>query len=641
MGAVDFGLVSCGGDAPAPKILKITNAGAGPLTWSAHLTTGADFSITGPSSGTIAPGASGTLTLASSAVPALSGAGDTAQDVITVTTNDVQNASSVLPVQRTAAGGQLTVVPLTAAFGETPTGIPAQDIPVSFTNTGNQPVSISFGAPAPAGGGFSVGYAGAPAFVSVAPGATVPALVAKFLPSVVASFSSTASIDVTGALCGTNPSELTLTGKGNASVASVQPGALDFGLVDCGTTAAAKTIKIINSGPSPFTWNAALAKGAASAYQLGAPSGTVAANSSVQVTVTPKMVPATSAVSPNLYGDTLTITTNVVNDDPHVVDLRETAHGAVLAQSTGSIAFGSVTVSTPATSAFTVSNNGNAAATVSYTAAPSVFTVSPQSQVVGAGASYAATAGFLPTAQQAYSGTASMSVAAGTPLCAPLPAAIALSGNGAVSASVTPTSVDFGLVACGNTGSQKNVTLTNTSSAAFSWSAAVGTSYYTLSPSSGSLATGASVSIAISPKAIPSTSSTMAVLYADALTITTTPALESPYVASLHMTAQGAILSFNPTSIDFGSQKKGTSRTTAFSIVNSGNVAAGVTLSKGGAEFSVSPTSQTVTAGSNAAANATFSPNGLGTRTGSTSMSTTAKRCAPLPAALTFTGVGL
>jgi hypothetical protein len=277
---------------------------------------------------------------------------------------------------------------------------------------------------------------------------------------------------------------------------------------------------------------------------------------------------------------------------------------------------------------------------VSFTTTPAVFTVSPQAQVVGAGASYDVTARFAPTAQQAYVGSATMTTAS-TVLCAPLPTPeIALTGNGALSAQVTPTNVDFGLVTCGSTAVAQKVTLTNTSQGTFTWGAALGTAFYTITPTTGSLTKGKSVDITITPKAIPAASSTAADVYADTLKITTNPGLESPYVAALHMTAQGAILSFEPTTLDFGSQKKNTSRTKAYAVVNTGNLAAPITLTKAGGSFSISPTTATVAAGSNSALNASFDPGNAGAQTGSVSVTTTAKRCAPLPAAMQLTGTG-
>ena len=45
------------------------------------------------------------------------------------------------------------------------------------------------------------------------------------------------------------------------------------GRVDCGTTAAAKTFNITNTGNQAFAWNATLAKGAASPFTFSPTSG--------------------------------------------------------------------------------------------------------------------------------------------------------------------------------------------------------------------------------------------------------------------------------------------------------------------------------------------------------------------------------
>jgi len=147
--------------------------------------------------------------------------------------------------------------------------------------------------------------------------------------------------------------------------------------------------------------------------------------------------------------------------------------------------------------------------------------------------------------------------------------------------------------------------------------------------------------VTVTPKAIPATSSTAADLYADTVTFQTTPAHESPYVASLHMTAQGVILSFNPTTLDFGKVKANNgSRTKAYAVVNDGNVAAPITLTKTGGQFSLDKNTATASAGSNAALNASFTPVNTGMASGTVSVSTTAKLCGPLPAAMTLTGTG-
>jgi hypothetical protein len=643
--ALDFGFVACGAVAPPAKTVTITNSGGAPLDWTAALASTPDFTISGPSAGTIAPGATGSVAVASSPVDALSGAGDTSQAMLTITTSDPDHASTAVAIKRTSAGGTLSVTPLTAAFGEIPQNVAAENIPIVLKNTGNQTITVAVGAPTPAFG-FTRTWTGAPTAVAIPAGGTMPGLLAGFTPTALGNFTATAPITVTGALCGTNPTAITFTGTGTSSPASVQPGALDFGLVDCGTTATAKTIRISNaSATTPFNWSATVGT---SYYTVTPASGTVGVSAFVDVTVTPSGIPQASSIAPNLYGDTLTVTTDAPGDtdlgtglpNPHVVDLRMTAQGAILDQSTGAIDFKSVLVSAPATSTFTVTNSGNAPATVSYVTTPAEFSVSPQNQVVGAGANYTATARFAPTAQTMYSGTAQMSVS-GTVLCAPLKPAILLSGQGALSAQVTPSSLDFGLVKCGATATAKTLTFVNTSGAPFTWTASVGTSNFTIKPTTGSLAKGASVIITVTPKAIPTASSTAADLYADTVTFQTTPAHESPYVASLHMTAQGAILSFNPTSLDFGNAKTNVgSKTKAYAVVNAGNVAAPITLKETGGQFSIDKTTATANAGSNAALNASFTPTVSGPASGTVGVTTTANLCAPIPAAMTLTGNG-
>jgi hypothetical protein len=109
------------------------------------------------------------------------------------------------------------------------------------------------------------------------------------------------------------------------------------------------------------------------------------------------------------------------------------------------------------------------------------------------------------------------------------------------------------------------------------------------------------------------------------------------------MTAQGAILSFNPTpTLDFGSVRLTKSLTKTYAVINDGNLAAPVTLTKSGPQFAIAPnpTLTTVNAGSSTTLNATFNPTSSGAQNGNIAITTTAKRCAPLPPALKLTGTG-
>lgn len=645
---IDFGILLCGEAAPPPKVVTITNSGGAPLTWTANVAPATDFSVKGPTAGTIAPGMFEKVAIASTAVPSLSNAGDTSQAVLTITTNDGAMPSVALPVTRTAGGGELTIFPVPVSFGDTQPNVAAAPVPITYKNTGNQVISIGPGNVTPfTGEGFSFFYDGPQiAPVVLQPGASVPGLVGNFKPPLSSSYTARSFVSVVaGSLCGVNPIELGLSGNRTDGSVLVQPGSLDFGPVDCGTAAAGKKLRITNAhavGGASIHWDAAFAGNAN--YTLSATSGDVGPSSFVELTVTPSAIPVTSPVTPNLYGDTLTITTDEPGDASHVVDLRMTAHGAILEASTGAIDFGSVPPSSAVTSTFAVWNSGNAPAIVSYTTSSAMMSVWPQGQGIGAGNGFVATARFAPTAAQPYAGTATMAVPAGTVLCAPLKPPINLTGRGALGAALTPSSVEFGLVACGSSGAAKTITLSNKSAASFTWSASLGTGYYTITPVSGTLASGASATITVTPKAIPGVSATTSDLYADAVTIAV-PALGASYRSSLHMTAAGAIISLDRTpALDFGGALVGTAKLRTFGVVNEGNVTALVQLTRSGASFAINPDPSIVTvkaASRTVPVNVFFKPSSPGPASGSIELSTMTNLCAPLPASVALSGAGL
>jgi hypothetical protein len=639
---IDFGLVNCGAGAPASKTLTIYNMGGAPLTWAASLSATQAFSLVGVVGASVAPGGSATVTIAASAVPAVTGAGTTLKATLTLTSNDPANATVLVPISLSAAGGTLTVTPLAAAFGQSMIGAAATPIPVAVTNVGNQAVTVGFTAP---GAPFSLTWTGSPSAVVLAPDASVPALAAGFTPASTSGVMASSAIAVTGAMCGTSPTSLTMNGSGSPSTASVSPGLLDFGLVNCGATASAKTVTISNAAAAPsFTWTAALQSGAW--YTLSATSGgpVLGGGAPAVLTVTPTTIPTTSATTPDLYGDTLTITTTAANDTPHQVDLRMTAQGAILSTSTSSVAFGSVGIGTTATQPVIVSNVGNAAATVDIASSDAAYVASPQGQVVGAGSNFTASVAFAPAAAQSYPATATLS-ASGAVLCGPLPPSIALSGNGTmvIAATLTPSTLDFGLVPCGSTTSGQNVMLTDTGNAGFTWSASLGTSNFTIAPpTSGSLSPGQSGTITINPAPVSSSAHTAANALGDTLTITTNPALGSPYATTLLETAKGAVLSWSPSSLAFGSVVVGSSAILPISIVNSGNVSVPVNLSVGGGKgFSVNPQATTSNAGSSSVVNVTFAPGSPAPKTDNLSLTTDGGICGTEAGSAPLSGTGI
>ncbi len=630
--AIDFGLASCGAGGPPNRALTLTNTGGAPLTWSASLAATSVFAIVGSTAGTVSAHSFVTIALSAQGLPSYASPGATEQGTLTVVTNDPAHPTTDFLLKETAAGAALTLDPLTVAFGQVPLANQASDIPIVLRNTGNLSVALGFGTPSDPQFALLTD-AGA----LLAPDATVSGLVGQFRPTGTTASSANVAIMASGApMCGINPTNIRMTGQGTSSAFSIQPGSLDFGLVDCGGPAAAAKQVTVSTTGAAFSISAALTKGAASPYTFSiTPAGPA---TSFAVVVTPNAVLNPSSVAADFFGDTLTIT---APDGPHPITLLETAHGAILTSSTTGIAFGGVPTGNTATSPFTVKNHGNASATVSFTDTSAAFGVTPQGQIVGgAGGTSTTTVSFSPTTQSPYTGTATMTVPAGTVLCDALPPSIALTGTGTVNfVSVTPSNLDFGLVSCGTTASNKMITIQNTApsgSASFDWTATLGkgaASPYGLNKAFGTVKASTSFTLLVSPAAVPQPSAVTPDLYGDTLTIHTTAPGDSDHVISLHETAQGVILAFNPVSINFGDVKLGTTTADpagAFQVVNSGNIPASITLFSTDGQFQLDQNNATLNGGSAFATFLNFHPLvPTGPKSTNVSLASTAVNCGP------------
>ena len=645
---VDFGLVDCGGAAPGNKAITIRNLGLAPLTWTAAMSASDVFAVIDPASGTIVPGSSATVTVSAKAVASGSLAGASVQSLLTIATNDAMHAKSDLPVRLTPGGGTLILTPTTAAFGTVPLNAQAPDLALTLTNAGNRPVSVAFAQPPNAQ--FGLQWTTSPSAVTLQPGASVPGLGARFRPTASLVASTTASISATGVLCGETPI-IKMTGEGIVGTASVSPGDLFFGGVDCNTTAPSKTVRISNSGVGSFQFTAALTQGAASAYTIAPVSGAVNASSFIDITVTPKKVPASSLTTNDLYADTLTISTvGIPGDPPRTVFLHETARGARLSVSQPALSFGDVTIQQNKAAPFALTNTGNAAVGITLaTTAP--FTVAPSvpTQVDPGGLPVAATATFAPLAIGNATGTVTISAASGSVLCSDLPPPITMDGqgtNGVV--SVSAAALDFLQVNCGGSATAQTFTITNDGTASFTWTAALGrgaSSPYAFAPlSGGTLLPTQSATVTVTPAAIPATSLTTAGLYNDVLTVSTSVVGHTGTQVQLRETARGSILSFvttPPNAIAFGNLPVTQTLDRPFQLVDSGNAQSSVTFVSNNPRFVVSPATATgIDNASPINGMVTFVP-GTDTSPQSAVMSVTTSSvmCGPLPT-LPLTGRG-
>jgi hypothetical protein len=418
---VDFGPAPCG-SAPASKSYTFQNTGPIPIVWSASVDS--IFTITPPTSGTVGPGQSASLTVTASDVPVTSDPSVPITGTLSLSTNVPGYTNIQVPLTVEPQGGSLSASLTPIAFGTTELTSPVT-LGFSLSNLGNLPVTVTFGAPTDME--FAIAYTGSPAMVTIAPGATLPMASATFSPVSAGLKTATIAIQTTDAVCASTAS-LSLNGTGTTAPVSVGPGSMQFGAVACGSTANAQTTTIHNGYGSAIAYTATLGLGASSPYSLSSSAGNVAANGQTTLTVTPTPIPANGNTSPGAYDDTLTIATpGVPGSQPTVVPLTESASGAILAIQMPTTGFGMVTGQ--ATLPFTVSNTGSLAAPlVLSTTGPGFNAGFPGLTVAQPGGpAVPGVAGITPTEGGMVTG--SLSVTTTVAQCAPPPAAVVLSAT--------------------------------------------------------------------------------------------------------------------------------------------------------------------------------------------------------------------
>ncbi len=428
---IDFGAADCAGSAPSEQTVIVRNSGTGVLTFSSAISAGTQFTINGASTGSVQPGEQATIGVVSKPVPAATAAGAAIQQTLTIMTNDALHSAIEVPLKVTAQGATLTMTPTKAEFGAVTVGVAAAPLQLGLKNTGNKPVSVTLGASSDAQ--FSVSYTGAPAQKTLNPDESLAGLVANFTPSSLNLTNATVALNVTGAVCGASTAAISLSGQG-ASGVTTNATTLNFGSVNCGGVAAAsQKVKLTNTTGASFTWSGVLTLGTDSPYTISPATGTLANNASVDVTVTPKGIPASPiiGVQPDGFADSLTLSTSVPNDNPHIVQLHESAQGAILAFAPASVDFGNVELTKNAAASFDIVNSGNLAAQVTVQSDDAAFTPPAATLSIPSAGKLGSQASFAPgnTASQ-QNGTLSLTAVNSTVLCAPLPEGLKMIGTG-------------------------------------------------------------------------------------------------------------------------------------------------------------------------------------------------------------------
>ncbi len=424
---------------------------------------------------------------------------------------------------------------------------------------------------------------------------------------------------------------------------------IDFGEVDCGATAADKTLSLRNAGAAPLTWEVSL--DSKEHFSIGAKtSGSLGPGEVVELAVKANAVLANASAGA-LVQTALNVVTNDQSSLRVAIPVTLTPAGAELALVPASADFGTYPVGAQAPDVpLAMTNNGNRPVSVTFgEPADKQFSIawtgSPVAVELAPGATAAGLLARFKPSTTVPSSSQSPITTTGV-LCGTSAKQVALTGqgtNGVV--GVTPASLDFGQVDCGSQGSAKTIKVSNTGNGSFTFDATLdtaGAKYYSVTPLTGSVAPGSSTTLTVTPKAVPATSPVTANYYAGGISVKTSAAGDSPHAITLAQTARGAIITVSRTSVAFSSVPVATSQSAVVAIANGGNVSAALKVSSSGTGFSVSPSgSLTMAAGDSVSASVSFSPAAAGAATGSLKVTAgTVALCAPMPADVALTGTG-
>jgi trimeric autotransporter adhesin len=656
---LDLGTVSC--SSSGTGTFAVNNGGSAMLVVTAA-TTGSAFSVS-PTLLDVAPGSSGSLTVTAT-VPGSSTAGTALTGSLNVFTNDPAHASAIVPLSATPSGATIVFTGSTrsALFPSTPVGSAATPIALTFTNSGNASASVALGAPSDPQ--FTLSAQGGATAEPLAAGDTLTAN-AGFVPTSVvnASATATATVSVTGVTCGSSVSSFEFSGDiGHGAISGWPSAAVDFGSVDCGGSAPPpQGFTLSNTGSANVTITAATITGA-TGFATTAQGAIVPAGGTYLVQITAPAVPVPSPTTP--ITATLSVQTSA-DTSTQTITLTEEPSGAVLAFDTSATtnfgSFGQIVLLQAEQQTFSVTNQGNASATISLdtgdsdggTAQP--FTVSNASFSIAAGGTQSDSIVFSPTTANTDSGQ--LTLAATGAICSALPAPLPLTGFGIGGGpSVTPTSLAFSSACGGAAAPAQTFTVGNDGSANLNWAMSavtgVGSADYTVtaSPEPGLLAPGASAQITVTPAAIPSPASNpLSSAYAAQITITTDVPFDNPHVVTLGDTPLGDQLSFSQGSLRFGQFPiDDTTLPLAFTITNNANAgspAANLALLVVGSNataYGVSPASVSNLAPDavSSTESVTFDPSSAVAYPASIAISTRDSLCTALPAPIQLSGTG-
>jgi hypothetical protein len=498
------------------------------------------------------------------------------------------------------------ITPATVSFGNVPVG-KATSQKVTIANTGSGTINITQATASNAQ--FTIPSTGWPMTV---PSGQSGNLMVSVNPSAAGNVSGTLTVQGDQ---GTSPVMVSLSAMGVTSQPQIQVGSksVDFGSVAVGEQGAA-SLTITNGGSADLTISMLTASTGFSVNGITTPA-TIPAGQSISLTL---------GFKPSVAGaqtGSITIASNDPNIPSTSVALTGKGTTAAVGQITitpASYNFGSLVDGQSKTATFTISNTGNASATIAQISVNGVAfseTGLTAPATLAAGQSTSFTAQFAPTTAGALAATVSVSYSGSS-----TPAVAALTGTGVAatqSISAAPSNVTFGNVNVGANNTQ-SVTLTNTgnSSLTISKISVTGQDIQTsgvTTPMTLIAGEKTALGLTFSPKASENVSGNVTVTTADGST--TVIALGGSGV-------QGA-LTMTPSSVNFGNVTVGSNGSQTIRVTNSGT--GSVTISQvnlAGSAFSNSGVSLPISlaAGQSSTFTVQYSPKSAGATSGSVSI---------------------
>ncbi|HET9281327.1 MAG TPA: choice-of-anchor D domain-containing protein [Candidatus Angelobacter sp.] len=570
------------GVASAAQSVTLTNTGTMTLTISSFTIT-ADYEQTNNCGASLAPGASCILNV--DFRPTTTGL---RTGTLFVTGNVFGTPPPVVTLSGTGTVFQVTASPATLTFAAAPLNTSSAAQTVTFTNRSDLPVAITG---VTINGDFTqTNTCQSP--LAVAASCTVNVV---FKPTVRGT--RTGTLSFTSNSPGTPP-VVTLSGTGQAILATASPASLTFPAAPLNTTSTAQAVTFTNTGDLPVAITGVTIIGDFAQTNNCGTSLAVGASCILNVTFTPTARGSRTGM--------VTLQGNFTTPAP-VITLAGTGQAFVASLTPASFNFSDEPVNTTTNpQVFIYTNTGDLPLSISGVAVTPDFNQTntcPATLAVGANCTINVT--FLPRAVGTQ--TASLTVSANVNSSA------SLTGNGVMpTASLSPASLDFGHQRIGMASVPQLVTVTNTGAYAFFINQVSFPGGYQITNNCPTVVN-------------PGTNCTLSVVYAPTSLQSGVGSLTiggdftaTPSSVSLSGTADADTGTLSPTALTFGSQVVGsTSVSQTVTLSSTGTVPINLSSIQVTGDFSQTNNCGTsVAPGSNCIITVTFAPTAHGTRSG-------------------------